>query len=129
MRKFVLLMVMVLVLLGTAFSYAADVEPYDIAFIVKATDSDFWQYTIVGAKNAEFDLKGLIKVTVYGPPSEADIDEQVAILENVVNTKPDAIVIASSIRCDSVVQRWLRKPGPCGPLYDRHQYHDRNVKY
>ena len=38
----------------------------------------------------------MVKITVYGPPSEADIDEQVAILENVVNTKPDAIVIAST---------------------------------
>ena len=96
MRKIMLLLMVILVLLGTAFCYAADVEPYDVAFIVKATDSDFWQYTIVGAKNAEFDLKGLVKITVYGPPSEADIDEQVAILENVVNTKPDAIVIAST---------------------------------
>lgn len=69
---------------------------YNIAFIVKATDSEFWQYTIVGAKNAEKDLQGLIKVTVYGPPSEADIDKQVAILEDVIRTKPDAIVISST---------------------------------
>lgn len=69
---------------------------YNIAFIVKATDSEFWQYTIVGAKNAEKDLQGLIKVTVYGPPSEADIDKQVAILEDVIRTKPAAIVIAST---------------------------------
>ncbi|MEJ5230298.1 MAG: substrate-binding domain-containing protein [Pseudothermotoga sp.] len=69
---------------------------YEIAFIVKATDSDFWQYTIVGAKNAEKDLQGLVKVTVYGPPSEADIDKQVAILEDVVRKKPDAIVISST---------------------------------
>ena len=69
---------------------------YEIAFIVKATDSDFWQYTIVGAKNAEYDLKGLVKVTVYGPPSEADIDKQVALLEDVIRKKPDAIVIAST---------------------------------
>lgn len=96
MRKIIVLLVLAFVLLGTTFVYAADVEPYDIAFIVKATDSDFWQYTIVGAKNAEYDLKGLIKITVYGPPSEADIDQQVSILENVVNTKPDAIVIAST---------------------------------
>ncbi|MCS7174876.1 substrate-binding domain-containing protein [Pseudothermotoga sp.] len=69
---------------------------YNIAFIVKATDSEFWQYTIVGAKNAEKDLQGLIKVTVYGPPSEADIDKQVAILEDVIRTKPAAIVISST---------------------------------
>jgi len=96
MRKRLIPLILAFALLGVTFAYAADVEPFDIAFIVKATDSDFWQYTIVGAKNAEYDLKGLINVTVYGPPSEADIDEQVAIVENVVNTKPDAIVIAST---------------------------------
>ena len=96
MRKRLIPLILAFVLLGVTFAYAADVEPFDIAFIVKATDSDFWQYTIVGAKNAEYDLKGLINITVYGPPSEADIDEQVAIVENVVNTKPDAIVIAST---------------------------------
>ncbi|MDK2897454.1 MAG: ribose transport system substrate-binding protein [Candidatus Atribacteria bacterium] len=96
MRKLIVFLVMAFVLLGVTFAFAADEEPYEIAFIVKATDSDFWQYTIVGARNAEHDLKGLINITVYGPPSEADIDQQVAILENVVNTGPDAIVMAST---------------------------------
>lgn len=92
MKKSVKFVVMIFLLLGGVLSFSA----YEIAFIVKATDSDFWQYTIVGAKNAEHDLQGLINITTYGPPSEADIDQQIAILENVVNTKPDAIVISST---------------------------------
>ncbi|HOI62697.1 MAG TPA: ABC transporter substrate-binding protein [Mesotoga sp.] len=92
MRKVLVLLAMASILLGATLGFAV----YNIAFIVKATDSDFWQYTIVGGKNAEHDLQGLAKVTVYGPPSEADIDLQVSILENVVNTKPDAIVISST---------------------------------
>ncbi|HOO32627.1 MAG TPA: ABC transporter substrate-binding protein [Thermotogota bacterium] len=88
MKKFLVLLLLVLVAVS---SFAA----YDIAFIVKATDSDFWQYTIVGAKNAEHDLNGLINITVYGPPSEADIDQQIAILENVISSGPDAIVMSS----------------------------------
>ncbi|ABV32752.1 MULTISPECIES: ABC transporter substrate-binding protein [Pseudothermotoga] len=90
MRKFLLVLAMVFTLSALVFG------AYEIAFVVKATDSDFWQYTIVGAKNAEHDLQGLVKVTVYGPPSEADIDKQVAILEDVIRTKPDAIVISST---------------------------------
>uniref|UniRef100_A0A832IAY0 LacI family transcriptional regulator n=1 Tax=Pseudothermotoga hypogea TaxID=57487 RepID=A0A832IAY0_9THEM len=87
---------LVLVLCALAMFVASVFGTYNIAFIVKATDSEFWQYTIVGAKNAEKDLQGLVKVTVYGPASEADIDKQVAILEDVIRTKPDAIVISST---------------------------------
>ncbi len=71
-------------------------KPYEIAVIIKATDSDFWQYLLVGANNYAIEHPDLVKVTTYGPPSEADIAEQVAILENVVSTNPDGIVIAST---------------------------------
>lgn len=70
--------------------------PVDVAVIIKATDSDFWQYLLIGAENAAKENPDKIKVTTYGPPSEADIDKQVAILENVIAKKPDAIVIAST---------------------------------
>jgi ribose transport system substrate-binding protein len=77
-------------------------KPYDIAVIIKATDSDFWQYLLVGAKNYGVEHPDLVKITTYGPPSEADIDKQVTILENVISTKPAAIVI-SSISSDATV--------------------------
>lgn len=70
--------------------------PYDIAVIIKATSSDYWQYLLVGAENYAKEHSDLVKVTTYGPPSEADIDEQVAILEDVISKNPDAIVIAST---------------------------------
>jgi len=71
-------------------------KPYNIAVIIKATDSDFWQYLLVGANNYAVEHPDLVKVTTYGPPSEADIDQQVSILENVISTNPDGIVIAST---------------------------------
>ncbi|TVQ39734.1 MAG: LacI family transcriptional regulator [Spirochaetaceae bacterium] len=70
--------------------------PYDIAFIVKATDSDFWQYTIVGARAFAAENPDLVRITEFGPPSEADIDQQVLILEDVIAAGYDAIVIAST---------------------------------
>jgi ribose transport system substrate-binding protein len=70
--------------------------PFDVAVIVKATDSDFWQSMIIGAENAGKENPDKVRVTTYGPPSEADIDEQVSILEDVIAKKPDAIVIAST---------------------------------
>jgi ABC-type sugar transport system substrate-binding protein len=80
-------------------SVAADVahtKPYNIAVIIKATDSDLWQYVIIGAVNYGLDNPDKAKVSWYGPKSEADIDKQVALLEDIISKKPDAIVIAST---------------------------------
>jgi ribose transport system substrate-binding protein len=71
-------------------------SPKKVAVIIKATDSDFWQYVLVGATNYAKENAAKVEVTTYGPPSEADIDKQVGILEDVVNSNPDAIVIAST---------------------------------
>ena len=68
----------------------------EVAVIIKATTSDFWQYVLVGADNYAKENPDKVHVTTYGPPSEADIDKQVAILEDVIASKPDAIVIAST---------------------------------
>lgn len=69
---------------------------YDVAVIVKAVNSDFWQTLLLGAGNAMKDYPEKIKVSTYGPPEESDIEEQVKILEKIVAEGPDAIVIAST---------------------------------
>lgn len=81
---------------GTPNEEGASKEPYQISVIVKATDSDYWQTLLAGAKAAEKDFNGKVVVTPDGPPSETDIDKQVSIIENVISKQPDAIVIASS---------------------------------
>jgi len=68
----------------------------EIPVIIKATDSDFWQYVWVGAKNYELENAGKVKVTLYGPKSEADIDKQIAILEDVIAKNPKCILMAST---------------------------------
>jgi ribose transport system substrate-binding protein len=68
----------------------------NIPVIIKATDSDFWQYVWVGAKNYELENAGKVKVTLYGPKSEADIDKQIAILEDVIAKNPKCILMAST---------------------------------
>lgn len=71
-------------------------EALKVSVIIKATDSDYWQTLLLGAKAAEADSDGKVVVTTDGPPSEIDIEEQVSILENVIATQPDGIVIAST---------------------------------
>lgn len=104
-RRVLLLVLMIALVLSTSGLFAqgaAEAEgpkgekPYEIAVIIKATDSDFWQYLLVGAENYGKEHPDLVKITTYGPPSETDIAEQVSILENVVSTNPDGIVIAST---------------------------------
>jgi ribose transport system substrate-binding protein len=77
-------------------SSSARSKPYNIAVIIKATDSDFWQYVIIGGVNYGLDNPDKAKVSWYGPKSEADIEKQVALVEDIVSKKPDAIVIAST---------------------------------
>jgi ribose transport system substrate-binding protein len=71
-------------------------KPYKIAVIIKATDSDFWQYVIIGAVNYGLDNPDKVKINWSGPKSEADIDKQVSLLEDVVSKNPEGIVIAST---------------------------------
>ena len=75
---------------------AKHTKPYKIAVIIKATDSDFWQYVIIGAVNYGLDNPDKVKISWSGPKSEADIDKQVSLLEDVVSKNPDGIVIAST---------------------------------
>ena len=70
-------------------------EPLEVALIIKATDSSFWQAAIAGGEAFGADNAN-VTVTTYGPASEADVDEQLAILENVITSGPDAIVLASN---------------------------------
>lgn len=84
-----------LMVLTFSFSAVLFAEEYNIAVIVKATDSGFWQDVFTGAEAAD-EKMDKVKITKHGPTSEADIAEQVSILENVISRRPDAIVIAST---------------------------------
>lgn len=97
MRKSSRMLVAIVLVFAFALSLSvtAMAQDYHIAVIVKATDSDFWQVVLQGAETAGEELDN-VTVSTYGPTSEADIAEQVAILENVVTRQPDAIVLAST---------------------------------
>jgi ribose transport system substrate-binding protein len=78
--------------LGLATASAAQ---KDIAVVIKATDSDFWQYLAVGANNYAKEHPD-VKVTIYGAASETDVDKQVSILENIVAKKIPGILVTPS---------------------------------
>lgn len=71
-------------------------DQVNISFLIKATDSDFWQQAVVGAKNFAFEHPD-VNLTVQGPVSEADTAEQTEILDNILTTNPDGIAAAPTL--------------------------------
>lgn len=78
--------------LASSASLAADRE---IAVIVKTANSDFWQNVKKGANAAASEIKGYT-ASFQGAASDTDLAGQVALVENAVNRKVAAIVLAPS---------------------------------
>ena len=76
------------------FAQPAAAQQPTIPVIVKDTTSFYWQIVLAGARKAGQDLG--VKVPELGAQSEADINGQIAILENAVASKPAAIGIDSA---------------------------------
>jgi len=72
--------------------WAADRE---IAVIVKNVNSDFWQNVKKGAADSVRDFKGFTS-SFQGASSDTDLAGQVSLVENAVNRKVAAIVLAPS---------------------------------
>jgi ribose transport system substrate-binding protein len=73
--------------------------------IIKASDSEFWQSMLAGAKKAGEDYG--VEVGLFGPTSETDINQQVQLVENSISRGVDAIVVApnSSDALNNVIER------------------------
>jgi ribose transport system substrate-binding protein len=74
---------------------AAAAADKEIAVIVKTVNSDFWQNVKKGANAAVGELKGYTS-SFQGAASDTDLAGQVALVENAVNRKVAAIVLAPS---------------------------------
>jgi ribose transport system substrate-binding protein len=67
-----------------------------IALVTKMVDSPYWQ-TVKKAAEAKAKELGNVEITHLGPPTEADIDKQVQIVETCINDDYDGIILAA---CD-----------------------------
>lgn len=67
-----------------------------IALVTKMVDSTYWQTVLTAAQEKAKEI-GNIEITHLGPPTEADIDKQVQIIETCINDKYDGIILAA---CD-----------------------------
>nr|WP_106780769.1 sugar ABC transporter substrate-binding protein [Lysinibacillus timonensis] len=72
----------------------------NISVVLKTLSSPYWKYVEAGAKKAGEDLG--VNVTIVGPSSEAEIIQQVNMLEDQLSQNPDAIVV-SPTQPDTVI--------------------------
>lgn len=79
-----------------AGSQAAAGKKYKIALVTKMVDSTYWQ-TVKKSAESEAQKLGNVEITHLGPPTEADIDKQVQIIETCISDKYDGIILAA---CD-----------------------------
>ena len=69
-------------------------DAYEITTICMALNSDYWHMVEAGAKLAGKELG--VKVNVIGPNAESDSATQINMVEDAVNNKVDAIVLAAN---------------------------------
>ena len=73
--------------------------------IIKASDSEFWQYLLAGAQRAGRDFG--LNVGLFGPTSETDVAQQVQLVENSISRGVDAILLTpnSSNALNNAIKR------------------------
>lgn len=102
MKNFLVSLIVLISFLACGQGESSSKDLKKVAVILKATDSEFWQSMAEGARKYVEHNPGKVEVTIYGPPTEADIAQLVSILENVVSQKPDGILVAPP-NADSIV--------------------------
>ena len=69
---------------------------YSFQMIVKSFQSTYWQAAIQGVEQAKAELN--VEVEANGPANESDIADQVQMINDAIEKKPDGIALAA---CDT----------------------------
>jgi len=69
-------------------------EKIKVACVLKTLSSQYWKIVAAGVKDAA-DKAG-VEVTLAGPPSEDDVEQQINMVEDALTHKPAALLLAPS---------------------------------
>ena len=71
-------------------------QTVDVTLVMKTDISaaEFWEVTMKGVEEAVVDYD--VNLTITGASAETEIDEQIQVMEDVIQTRPDVIVLVSS---------------------------------
>ncbi|MFW5695535.1 MAG: substrate-binding domain-containing protein [Alkalispirochaeta sp.] len=102
-------LLVVVAIVGLRSDYGEE-EPLEIYVVLKATSPqmEFWQVVRQGIEAAAREY--LVETTVVGPWLEQQVDDQIAIMQGVIDRRPDGIILAASDydRLREPVQRAIR---------------------
>jgi len=70
-------------------------DKYEVAFLLKSTAQDFWDHVRIGGHNYAMENSDKVDLKFYGAEHDMAVEEALAILENIITTQPDGIVMAS----------------------------------
>jgi len=78
----------------------APAKTLHFVYVTPSTESDYWgKYVLIGIQNAVLDIKtkyGVdVKLDVQGPAAESSQDQYMQILESVVASKPDGMLLGN----------------------------------
>lgn len=79
---------------NTSPAYINTKKTRNIHMIVKMNKGDYWNTVKLGAEAAAKEFN--VKLTFKAPDSESEIDEQISMVENSINQRADAIILAAS---------------------------------
>ncbi|BCL80682.1 ABC transporter substrate-binding protein [Ktedonobacteria bacterium brp13] len=80
--------------IATRANTSAPASNMKVDVIVKSTDSQFWQAMLAGSQTAGNDWG--VQVGLFGATSEADVSNQMSLVENSLSRNVNAIVVAAS---------------------------------
>ena len=94
----IFLLTILIIIMAAVFKYDSfKKEKIRIALVIKTINpnNDFWQIVLAGAEIAAKELN--VELEINGPALEKNIEEQIDIIEEIIKTKPYAIILAA---CD-----------------------------
>lgn len=83
------------------FSQSLAQDNIEIGLVVMSTNSEYWLAVKAGA-DAAAEEAGNVEVTFLGPADNADVQGQVALVENLINREVDAILL-TPLNADALV--------------------------
>ena len=77
-------------------------EPYEVSMILKTTGAEFWQIMKTGAEAYQKEHPDLVKLSIKGPPSESEYDQQLNMLTTDLAVESYDGYLIAPLQSDSV---------------------------
>lgn len=84
---------------------ASQSEPFEISMILKTTGSEFWQILQRGAEAYEEEHPDLVKLSIKGPPSESEYEQQLNSIQTDLSVDSYDGYLIAPLQSDAVANK------------------------